>query len=648
MRTKGGMVTKAGRANAHGKHASGVLVSGSRKDEVGVGGRKPRLLLTALVSVAWVALVFGHTNAYLWPIILAAAVAVYGAWKFDGWSALRRAERVAFVALAVLLAVGASLANYAQMSMARSAVFLVLGIPVFLQMLCGLWGLLNGYAVGEAADAEGLREPRVFLGYFAFLAAAYLLCLLLCGMPGTSTEDSAWQMSQLLTGQFDNHHPFWHTMLIGLVFSPTLALTGSVFAAALSYSVLQSLMQAAVLALGLSTLRRLGQPGRRTWLLALGYAVLPQFLTYACVMWKDIPFALACLLLVVACVRLRRRVGGARSNLAFLALGLLGVCVLRNNGIYVAIVYVPIALALLRGCDRLRTAAVTMFVVLALGLFMRYPAIGLLGVSSTDGPRESLSVPIQQIARVSAEGGLTAQETDSLRPFLPMDEVPTLYVPYKSNAVKFRMDDAYLNAHLRDFLAIWVQVGLEHPRAYLCAWVDQTVGYWYSGYQYWFWVWQVSQNDFGLTWAGGPLQRPLILYLALYGFDNPFALFVSIGVMDILTVIALVFGALRRRRDVVLTALPSVLVLLTLLVATPVFCEYRYAYCVSVTLPFLVGLLLCVPRGADSDCEGGSRDGGKQDSGSPRPRGHRGHHPLLQRGNHVDKAVDGDESDRAS
>ena len=99
----GGMVAKVGRANAHGKHASGALVSGSRKDEVGVGGHGPRFLLTTLASVAWVALAFGHTNAYLWPVILAAAVAVYGAWKFDGWSALRRTERVAFVVLAVLL-----------------------------------------------------------------------------------------------------------------------------------------------------------------------------------------------------------------------------------------------------------------------------------------------------------------------------------------------------------------------------------------------------------------------------------------------------------------------------------------------------------------------------------------------------------------
>ena len=45
------------------------------------------------------------------------------------------------------------------------------------------------------------------------------------------------------------------------------------------------------------------------------------------------------------------------------------------------------------------------------------------------------------------------------------------------------------------------------------------------------------------------------------------------------------------------------LVVLTLLVATPVFYEYRYAHTVSVTLPFLIGLLLCRLCDATDSCE---------------------------------------------
>lgn len=61
----------------------------------------------------------------------------------------------------------------------------------------------------------------------------------------------------------------------------------------------------------------------------------------------------------------------------------------------------------------------------------------------------------------------------------------------------------------------------------------------------------------------------------------------SIGFFDWLLSFALLLCVIQRKKEAVL-ALPALMVVATLLIGTPVFCEMRYAYSVFTTLPLVM------------------------------------------------------------
>ena len=54
----------------------------------------------------------------------------------------------------------------------------------------------------------------VFLKSFAVITVFFSLIMLLCYYPGISSGDNREQLEQILSGQYSNHHPFYHTMMI--------------------------------------------------------------------------------------------------------------------------------------------------------------------------------------------------------------------------------------------------------------------------------------------------------------------------------------------------------------------------------------------------------------------------------------------------
>lgn len=56
----------------------------------------------------------------------------------------------------------------------------------------------------------------IFLIPFLTLSILYIILLFACKYPGNLTPDSISQISQLMTGNYSNHHPFYHTMIIKL------------------------------------------------------------------------------------------------------------------------------------------------------------------------------------------------------------------------------------------------------------------------------------------------------------------------------------------------------------------------------------------------------------------------------------------------
>lgn len=210
---------------------------------------------------------------------------------------------------------------------------------------------------------------------------------------------------------------------------------------------------------------------------------------------------------------------------------------------------------------------------------------------------ESLSIPMQQIARVIADGEtLSIEQETFLGQIMDLGQVPQAYQPNVSDNIKnlVRQHGAnYLETHKAHFFEIWFDIGCKHPNAYFDAYVDQTAGYWYpdiscdaglaDG---------IYANEFGLTWQpiihGNAIVKTKEILFKLPELIPLYGMLWSIGFMLWLVLILTALCFRSGKTANALICLPSILLILTLCIATPVSNDFRYAYPVFYALPILL------------------------------------------------------------
>ena len=235
-------------------------------------------------------------------------------------------------------------------------------------------------------------------------------------------------------------------------------------------------------------------------------------------------------------------------------------------------------------------------IILILALFVKYPVMQVYEIPQADFV-ESLSIPLQQIARVLANGeNLTEYETSFLSQLMDVEQVADVYQPDVSDNIKNlvrQKGSGYLTSYKSEFFKVWFSIGLAHPKAYFDAYVAQTNGYWYPDVSYEVGLADgIYPNEFGLRWQ--PMIKGSVIIkikeilfklpdmIPLYGLLWSMG-FVLWGVL-LLTALALRMGKPANA----LICLPLILLAVTLCIAAPVATEFRYAYAAFYALPLLV------------------------------------------------------------
>ena len=232
---------------------------------------------------------------------------------------------------------------------------------------------------------------------------------------------------------------------------------------------------------------------------------------------------------------------------------------------------------------------------------LKHPVLEKLNVAQPD-TIEALSIPAQQISRVIKVGNeLTSEQRALLENVVDVSKIPEYYSPGISDPIKDlvreRGNQSYLIDHKGDFLKLYVQLGMKYPLSYLFGWVDQTKGYWNGGYDYWRWYLETQGNAYGIVrHTGSETVKHLVEeYFSFFETSPLLQAFLSIGLHSWLA-FAGAYGAwVKRDRRALLVAAVPILVVLSLLAATPVYTEFRYAYSLFCSMPFLLTVCL-TPR----------------------------------------------------
>ena len=468
--------------------------------------------------------------------------------------------------------------------------FFICGYIVFKTILNALLQKLPFFIL--LSNNKTLSHIKIFFICFSAITIINCSVLFLGFYPGILTPDSISQITQILSGNYSNHHPYYHTQVIKFFFTIGMSLFNNINAAVATYSVFQILFMSMCFSLTLSTMAHLKISNKILLLIGLFYAFMPYHIMYSLTMWKDIMFGGFVLLLITCIFRILQNIGNIKINYIILFISSIGFCLFRSNGFF-AFVILTIFLILLFKTEQRKMLLVFIGAII-LSIFMKYPMLSYLNVKQPD-TIEALSIPAQQIARVIVENKpLTTYEKQLLEKIIDINKIPQSYKPFISdnikNSVRQKGNQNLLKENKFEYLKLYVHLGIKYPLSYARGWIDETKGYWNAGYEYWRWSTGIHKNT--LEIKPEPLSQRankyVNRYLSLFTRIQIFRIVLCIGLFVWINILMLFINIYRKDKLGILTSLPTIMITLSLLIATPVFAEFRYIYAIFCALPMII------------------------------------------------------------
>jgi hypothetical protein len=480
-----------------------------------------------------------------------------------------------------------------------------------------------GFLSRAAASARTWPTRRLFLvALCAFVVCwGFYWALYFPGCCSTDSDDILKMVLGLDTYSnhfrydgLSSHHPLLYTAAVAAVMGPIVALGGSVTVAVGAFSFLQMVVLAACVGAATCWAARRGVPKAAVVAVIVFFALNPLVARFAVTLWKDVPFAGVLLLFCLVCCDVARTRGAWLSSrrrwALFIVLASL-VALLRSNGALVAlaaVVALAIACKPARGAILLRAAGAVAVVLIVQGVGAR-----LAGVAPAHFA-ETVSLPLQQLARTSVEGGqLSDDQQQVLYSILPQDRIAELFSETTPNPLKFAPDfnDEYLESHKVEFISAWLGALPANIGSYARAWADETRGYWDVRQE----SWLVSSPGYDIVDADENVTASLLGGLAessAFGGDHPTDVMsrmlyplCNAACLGWFAIACLVIGLIFRKPGLAGMALPAVLLWVTMLLAAPISNEFRYVFALHVLVPFLL-CAFCRSASADDSCEGNS------------------------------------------
>ncbi|MCR4754292.1 MAG: DUF6020 family protein [Lachnospiraceae bacterium] len=478
-------------------------------------------------------------------------------------------------------------------------VLTVLGL--YIAMYLVIRSILVRLLFVEIRPGTGRFDPKIWLKY-TLIIFAFMLPLFILNHPGTLTVDSFEQLMQAQgVKAYSDHHPWVHTMIIKALYSVGYALSNSVYGGIATYTLFQMLTVAMATAYAIESMTEgydaTDPKGKRIRLLMLcAFILYPYNLAYSITMWKDVLFAASVLVLTVTLYRVYVVNNGFKArDIVLLTISGLLMCLLRHNGLYAYILTMIVILVreLVQRKRVIATIAVVVGTLIAVAL-VRGPIQRANNVEAGDFAH-NIPIPLQQVARVVYDGNeLTDEETEALLKINTIDFLREEYTPGGADPViQWVMfgDHEYLLNHKAEYISLWLKLGLRYPDEYLRAYIDQTKGYYTTMAPEQTEYYGIMPNSMDLETkpilgAGIRIKTDEILS-KLHGMIPVYGILYSMGACFMLLILGMAICVMRDKKGKIIIYLPVLTLTLTLLVATPLCADLRYAYPLMLCMPTL-------------------------------------------------------------
>lgn len=462
----------------------------------------------------------------------------------------------------------------------------------------------EGARCGNGVDSTPGFPWKIWLIYAGIIFVC-MLPLFFLNYPGTMTVDSFDQFRQARgVATYSDHHPWVHTLIIQALYSVGYSITGSINGGIATYTLAQMIILALSVSYAIASMSEAGIGRTGRILMLLGFILYPYNLAYSITMWKDVLFAASVLVLTVTVYRVYVIRNELRTrDIVLLSISGLLMCLLRHNGLYAYIL--TMILIILRELILKKRPVVTIAIVvctLAAVALVRGPIQRANNVEAGDFAH-NIPIPLQQIGRVVYDRcKLTDDEIESILRINTIEYIWEEYTPGGADPmIQWVMfgDHKYLLSHRAEYISLWLHLGLKYPGEYLKAYIDQTKGYYTT-------MAPEQTEYYGILPNADSLEnKPIFgagirikvneICSKLYNMFPIYAILYGMGACFMLLILGAALALLQNNKAKILTYMPVIALTLTLLAATPLCADLRYAYPLMLCMPMLICITLKGP-----------------------------------------------------
>jgi hypothetical protein len=163
--------------------------------------------------------------------------------------------------------------------------------------------------------------------YYALPLVVTWIIYLLAFWPGLASNDTFNQLDQIVSGQYNNWHPVFHTWLMFLITRVWFSISAVILVQIVAMSIIWGWSILAI--------RRLGAPKWLSWLVLIWLIALPSNGFIAIIPWKDIAYSLSALVFTIIVLKIVSNNGKSLSILSdWIVLSISGalIALFRHNG----------------------------------------------------------------------------------------------------------------------------------------------------------------------------------------------------------------------------------------------------------------------------------------------------------------------------
>ena len=568
-----------------------------------------KIVIMIFICIIWCTCFMGTISfeSTFAAISLLSVVCVYYAEKSE--IRLCRFENLAYILLGVVTSVFFTLNDYSLFVNSKHLNMIKGGIA----FICGSIIISCIYAVmGELLSDEKIRaifiDEKSNVKRSPMLICAFFLPVIVdsvylwgCCYPGWINMDLRLQIEEMMTGIYENHHPYWHTKTMEMIIKPIFRISGDGNLAVSMFCIFQIVVMSLCFTYLISTLQYVGVRRNILYLVIIVNALMPYNIGMSCALEKDTLWSVAVGVYFVSLYRvLFLKDSKKKLDVALAVIGLMGVCLYRTNGIIV--IGVSLVCLIVReikhknGFSRIIIILVTFFLS---SLCLNNLYIEYKGIEQPDIV-EALSIPLQQIARtIDDQKELSEQEVDFISKIIDYERIDEIYDSASSDNIKNEIrehgNQQYISDHKLEFIKVWISVGIKYPFNYLKGWIDETRGYWCPSFYYSVWDSGVSERVDLSQYNIRNVERNRYI-LSAWNKWNAFIshneyffteIILACGLRFWLLVFLLIWAIKNRRPETVLYIIP-ITIIATLMVASPTCHTFRYVYAVFYIWPICI------------------------------------------------------------